>query len=268
METILIIATVALYLAATAILARRLMRGANSTHGSKFIALLIAMAGVVCHTALLYTALHTTAGLNLSFFNVLSLTAWLVIVMIVVSSLRQPLENLAIFALPLAGVILLLQYGFTDSPVLVSNITSGLKAHILLSIISYSLLSIAVVQALLLSVQDNHLRNRHPGGFIRALPPLETMETLLFRMIGVGYIFLCFSLITGATYIENIVEQHLVHKTVLSVIAWIVFAILLGGRWRFGWRGRTAIRWTLGGFFVLMLAYFGSKMVLEIILTS
>lgn len=264
----LIIATIVLYLAATTILVRRLMQGANPSHSGKYLALSLAIAGVLCHATLLYTALHTAEGLNLSFFNVLSLTAWLVIVMILVSSLRQPLENLAIFALPLAAVILLLQYAFADPPVFITDITPGLKAHILLSIISYSLLSIAVVQALLLSVQDSHLRNRHPGGFIRALPPLETMETLLFRMIGLGYIFLCLSLITGVTYIENIVEQHLVHKTILSVIAWVVFAILLWGRWRFGWRGRTAIRWTLGGFIVLMLAYFGSKMVLELILTS
>ncbi len=143
---------------------------------------------------------------------------------------------------------------------------TGLRVHILISIFSYSLLAIAALQAVLLAIQNKHLRNRHPGGFIRALPPLETMEQLLFRMIGLGYILLSLSLLTGAAYIEDIFAQHLVHKTVLSLAAWLVFAILLWGRWRHGWRGRIAIRWTLVGFVVLMLAYFGSKLVLELIL--
>jgi ABC-type uncharacterized transport system permease subunit len=268
MDTLIIIVTIALYLATTGLLAQRLMRGATLSKNRKNIALFIGVVGAILHASLLYATLHTTEGLNLSFVNVLSLTAWLVIVMILVSSLRQPIENLAIFTLPLAAACLLIQFSFPDKTISISNLSPGLKAHILLSIVSYSLLSIAVVQALLLSVQDRHLRNRHPGGFIRALPPLETMESLLFQMIGLGYIFLSLSLVTGVTYIENIVEQHLIHKTTLSIVAWVVFAILLWGRWRFGWRGRTAIRWTLGGFVVLMLAYFGSKMVLELILVS
>ena len=92
------------------------------------------------------------------------------------------------------------------------------------------------------------------------------MESLLFEIIGLGYILLSVALITGATYIENIFEQHLIHKTFLSVSAWVVFAILIWGRWRFGWRGKTAVRWTISGFVVLMLAYFGSKLVQELIL--
>ena len=112
----------------------------------------------------------------------------------------------------------------------------------------------------------SHLRNKRPGGFIRALPPLQTMETLLFQMIGLGLALLTASLLTGTLYIEDMFAQHLVHKTILSMVAWVVFATLLWGRWRFGWRGRTAIRWTLSGFVVLLLAYIGSKLVIEIIL--
>ena len=92
------------------------------------------------------------------------------------------------------------------------------------------------------------------------------MENLLFQMIGLGFIILSISLLSGLFYLENILAQHLVHKTVLSVVAWIIFGILLFGRWRFGWRGRTAIRLTISGFIMLMLAYFGSKFVIELIL--
>jgi ABC-type uncharacterized transport system permease subunit len=139
-------------------------------------------------------------------------------------------------------------------------------AHILLSILAYSVLSIGALQAVLLAVQEKHLREKRPGGFIRALPPLQTMETLLFRMIGAGFILLSLALVSGALFVQDLFAQHLVHKTVLSIVAWAVFAILLWGRQRFGWRGRTAIRWTLSGFFSLMLAYFGSKWVLEVVL--
>ena len=85
-------------------------------------------------------------------------------------------------------------------------------------------------------------------------------------MLTAGFILLTLSLLTGAIFLENIFAQHLVHKTSLSLLAWIVFAILLWGRWRSGWRGRRAIRWTLGGFSVLVLAYIGSKLVLELVL--
>jgi len=85
-------------------------------------------------------------------------------------------------------------------------------------------------------------------------------------MIGVGFALLTLALVTGVLFLQDIFAQHLVHKTVLSIMAWCVFALLLWGRWRFGWRGRVAIRWTVGGFVFLMLAYFGSKLVLELIL--
>jgi ABC-type uncharacterized transport system permease subunit len=94
------------------------------------------------------------------------------------------------------------------------------------------------------------------------------MESLLFQMSAVGFILQSLALLTGMFYLEDMFEQHLVHKTILSIAAWCVFAVLLWGRWKFGWRGRTAIRWTMAGFTILLLSYFGSKMVLEIFLNK
>ena len=119
---------------------------------------------------------------------------------------------------------------------------------------------------MLLALQDRQLRKKRPIRIMHALPPLETMETLLFQIIGIGFFLLSLSLMSGLMFLEDIFAQHLVHKTVLSIVAWLVFAILLWGRWHFGWRGRKAIAWTLGGFVALMLAYFGTKIVLELIL--
>jgi len=124
------------------------------------------------------------------------------------------------------------------------------------------------VQAVLLAIQDHQLHNRHPGGFVRSLPPLQTMEVLLFEMIGAGFLLLTLALISGIVYLDNMFAQHLAHKTILSIAAWLVFGTLLWGRFRYGWRGRTALIWTLSGFVVLMLAYFGSKAVIELILSK
>lgn len=266
MKAILPAICVVLYSVSALLLLRRLAAGIEADRRSKSLALVLGLVAVLGHSLLLYHLVVTPQGLNLSFFHVLSLTSWLASLLVLFSALKQPVENLGIVVLPFTAVALLLQSTNVgaDSHVIIS--ATGLKVHILISILSYSLLTLAALQALLLAVQNRHLRNRHPGGFVRALPPLETMEGLLFRMIGLGYILLSLSLLTGASYIEDIFAQHLVHKTVLSVAAWVVFAILLWGRWRFGWRGRIAIRWTLIGFIALMLAYFGSKLVLELIL--
>jgi ABC-type uncharacterized transport system permease subunit len=98
------------------------------------------------------------------------------------------------------------------------------------------------------------------------LPPMQVMEDLLIQFILFGFFLLSLSLATGFMFLHNIFAQHLVHKTVLSILAWLIFGSLLWGRWSFGWRGRKVIYLTLGGFILLLLAYFGSKLVLELIL--
>ena len=110
------------------------------------------------------------------------------------------------------------------------------------------------------------LRERRLSRFLRALPPLTLTEALMFRLIAAGFVLLSATLLTGALFVDNLFEQHLVHKTVLSVIAWLVFGALLLGRWRWGWRGRRAVQLTLAGMAVLVLAFFGTKFVLELIL--
>jgi ABC-type uncharacterized transport system permease subunit len=255
-----------LYLAASGLLAWRLAKGAEARTTPKSLPLVLWFVALAIHLPDLYTEVVTPQGLDLAFFNVLSLVTDVISLILLFTSIVRPVENLGVFILPMAAAAALLRAAVPLGANHVGYADPGLQAHILLSILAYSLFSIAAVQAVLLAVQNHHLRNRRPGGFIRALPPLETMEQLLFQMIAIGYGFLTLSLVTGALYLNNIFAQHLVHKTVLSIFAWLLFTILLWGRRHFGWRGRTAIRWTLGGFVLLMLAYFGSKLVLELIL--
>lgn len=264
LETTLTSLVIILYSVLTALLIFRL---ASAGRGLQKSALLgIGLLGLLGHGYLLYTHLFTGAGLELSFFTVFSLVAWVITAMLLFFAARLAVENLAIGVLPIAVIAVLLRTLSSESPVLSQHLPAGLQAHILVSIISYSLLSIAALQAILLFIQDRQLHNKHPAGFIRALPPLETMEHLLFQLITAGFIVLSISLLSGLFYLEDILGQHLVHKTVLSIGAWLLFAILLWGRWRFGWRGATATRWTLTGFVLLLLAYFGSKFVIELIL--
>jgi ABC-type uncharacterized transport system permease subunit len=95
---------------------------------------------------------------------------------------------------------------------------------------------------------------------------VEALESAAFQALASGFAVLTLALFSGFVFVDNLFAQHLVHKTVLSCLAWIVFAVLLFGRWRFGWRGRRAANWALSGFALLGLAYFGSKIVLESIL--
>lgn len=217
------------------------------------------------HTVVLYQNIETIAGLNLGFYNALSLMSWTMSLIVMLASLSKPLENLALVIFPVTSLALLMEIIFQSTRILPDDLPVGLRAHILLSVGAYSLLTIAAIQAFLLALQDRQISLKHPSSIMR-LPPMQLMEELLIQIIAIGFFILSLSLATGLMFLHDITDQHLVHKTVLSVLAWLIFGILLLGRWAWGWRGKRVIRWTIGGFISLLLAYFGSKMVLELIL--
>lgn len=254
-----------LYLWVSFRLGIRLFRNKADTIDKK-LPIVIGMGAVTLHGLVVGSTAITPEGFNFSFFSALSLLSWFISLLILVAAIFRPVENLGIVLFPLAAIAIALSLIFPANTLHLNDAKVGLDIHILISILAFSFLNIAAIQALLLAIQNHHLRQKHPGGFIRSLPPLQTMEQLLFQMIGMGFFLQTLSLISGFVFLENMFAQHMVHKTVLAITAWIVFAVLLYGRWRFGWRGRTAIRWTLGGFISLLLAYFGSKMVLELVL--
>src|SRR3989344_3914141 len=179
---------------------------------------------------------------------------------------RIPVENLLLLLFPLGALTVLLAQFAPAGTVQIIDEEPGILAHILLSILAYGMFTIAVFQSLLLLLQDHQLKHKHPSGLIKNFPPLQTMESLLFGFLWAGWGLLSLSLLSGALFISDLFAQHLAHKTILSCFAWVVFAVLLWGRHQLGWRGHKAIRWTLAGFCLLMLAYFGSKLVREFIL--
>jgi len=232
----------------------------------RFLPIAIGYLALLSHGLILYQDTILAEGYNLDIFNAFSLVAFVIAAILLISALTKPVENLGIIIFPAAAFTIIFQVRFPGIMLLPDGTNWGLKIHVLISILAYSLLTMASVQAVLLAILDKQLHERKAGTFVRAMPPLQTMETLLFEMIGVGFALLTAALFSGFYYLEDMFMQHVAHKTVLSILSWIFFAILLWGRVKFGWRGRKAIRWTLGGFVTLMLAYFGSKAVLEILL--
>jgi ABC-type uncharacterized transport system permease subunit len=257
-------AVIILYFLLTVLFSYRLVSGGKGL--SKLSLLSFASIVLLMHAYLLYNNLYAGHALDISFYSVFSLIAWVIAVMLVSFAWQEPIENLAIGVLPIAAIAVLLRLVSDKVSLFSHNFTFMLDIHIVTSLVAYSLLSIAALQSIMLYVQDAQLHKKHAtGGLIQTLPPLETMERLLFKMIGVGFVILTLSLATGFLFIEDLMSQH---KTVFSSIAWLLYAVLLWGRWKFGWRGRTAIRWTIAGFIFLFLAYFGSKFVLQIILNK
>ena len=222
--------------------------------------------GVIAHLAFITLQSLQTNNIDFSLFNVASLISGIIVLLLLLASLSKPVEKLGLFIFPIAALMLFLDISFPDNGQLLTRYDWKMKTHILSSIIAFSLLNIAALQAIFLAIQDQQLRKHPPRKIALSLPPLQTMESLLFQMIFTGIIFLTVSLLSGFIFIDDLFAQHLVHKTVLSILAWVIFSALLFGRMRFGWRGQTAIQWTLIGFTFLLLAYFGSKMVLELIL--
>jgi ABC-type uncharacterized transport system permease subunit len=257
--------SLACYLGAGAWLWRKLLRGEAAAMKTA-LRLLIA-AGVLLHAVVLYHILPVNGGWNLSLTTAFSLVAWVVVVLYLLASFSRPVESLGVLVLPAAALTVLAAWIWPrELPLPVSN--PWQTTHIVIAILAYSLLTLAAVQSLLLLVQEKKLRHRHPGGFINALPPMQTMETVMFQLIGIGFLLLSLTLVSGAIFAEARFGSpfRFTHHMVLAALAWVVYAILLFGRWRLGWRGRPAIRWTLGGFALLVLAYFGSKFVLEVLL--
>lgn len=225
-----------------------------------------AWTGVTLHALYTCSTIQNLGGFNFSFFSTASLTAFVISMLLLFAALDKPVAKLGVLIFPIAAAMLIFDISYPAKPHTLSSYTPSMSIHILCSILAFSLLNIAALQAILLALQDQQLRHHSPKRFMLALPPLQAMESLLFQMIATGLVFLTASLISGFFFIEDLFAQHLVHKTVLSILAWVIFSALLFGRVRYGWRGQSAIQWTLIGFTFLLLAYFGSKMVLELIL--
>ena len=230
LNTFIASAAIVCYILSGSIFGLRLFRGSFEKTLPRAAGIVFGLAGVLIHALLLYLILYSDHGINLGFFDAASLISGTILLLLMFSAITKPVENLGIILLPLAILCIVLEMLIPASHLLPANTPGGLQMHVLISILAYSMLTMASVQAVLLAVQDHHLHNRHPVGFIRSLPPLQTMEALLFEMIGLGFVLLSLALLSGFIYLEDMFAQRMVHKTVLSILAWLVFGGLLWGR--------------------------------------
>lgn len=229
-------------------------------------ALVIGLIAAGIHGYHLIAEMQLINGINADFFGALSLVAFVVVALLLLSAIRLPvLEILPIAFIGTALVLLIkLLIGPAPTPLALDN--KLLEVHVIASLLAYGVLSIAAINAMFISVQHNILHRHLRPGLLEVLPPLATMEKLLFQLILAGWLLLTISLGSGLVFIDSLFAQHLAHKTVLSILAWLIFGMLLFGRYRYGWRGMRVVRLCLLGMAVLLLAYFGSKAVLEILL--
>jgi len=218
-------------------------------------ALLTGFTAVVFHAFALYHWIDLDSGQNLTTFNLFSLVTWFVSLLILLMALVKPIENLLVFIFPLAALSILLVILVPGQHVLQTGSHPRQLIHILLSVCAFSVLSIAGLQAILLAIQERRLRVTHSIGVWKNVPPLETMETILFQMISLGFLLLTILLVSSFYSYHALLTAHFLNKSILAVSAWFVFAVLLSGRKFLGWRGKKAIYCTLSGLFILVCIF-------------
>lgn len=260
--------TALLYAGLSAYFWRALWQGDSARALSPAVEKLAILLPLALHGTLLYHSIFQPDGLKLGVGHAISAIAWLTVAVYWLASLRNNLEGLQGFVLPFAAISLAAPLLLPATHTLLHSESFLFKIHLHIAILAYSLFTIAALHALLMAVVERHLHSRPLSTLLQRLPPLLTMEHLLFRILWAGFALLTLTLASGMLFSEEIFGQALKfsHKTLFALISWAIYAALLGGRHVYGWRGRTAIRWTLSGFAALLMAYIGSKFVLEILL--
>ena len=266
MHDVLLLIAVLGYLGAVTLLYYSVLRESRSLTRASVALVCI---GAVAHAAAQYHHWVPLGGQEVSVLNVLSLCALVVVLLLIASlTMKEPLYHAGLVILPIAIAALLLEWGIAAPGNLIASGEPGLSIHIICAVMAFGLLSIAAVYAVFVALIDHFLRQRRLNRIVRTLPGLVVLEGHLFQLITAGFIFLTIALAVGLTFVTDLFAQHLAHKTILAILAWLVFGVLLWGRYFRGWRGRLAVRMTLAGMLILLLSYFGSKLVLEVILHS
>lgn len=257
----MVLIAIACYLAGTGLLVRGLRQEQRRIPAAVWA---LPAAGIALHVAAHAWAWHAAGGANLHLVSALSIVGLGMAILTWVVGVRGRMAALGVIVFPIAALTAL-AYGLLgrNEP---SGLDWRLQLHAWSALLAYVTLAMAAVLAVLLWLQERALRQRRFVDWLRALPPLVELEILLFRTIATGFVLLTAALLSGVLFVEDLLAQHLAHKTVFSLLSWLSFGALLLGRRLRGWRGGTAVRWTLLAMAFLVLAFFGSNVVLELIL--
>ncbi len=229
---------------------------------------MLALVPLALHAFLLSQSMFAADGLRLGVGNALSAILWLTVLIYWSGGIFQRLDGLPMLVMPVAAAAVLMPALLPAAKSLPNTELFAFRAHIVVSLMAYSLFTIASLHVLLMAIIERRLHTGAIPSALQKMPPLLTMETLLFRIILAGFVLLTLTLASGIVFSEELFGKaaRFNHKTVFGVLSWLIFGALLAGRHGYGWRGRVAMRWTLAGFLMLVLAYIGSRFVVEVIL--
>ncbi len=240
----------------------RLPRFAAQSRAYVSAAFLLALIGIVMHGQTLFGLILPGGGFDLSVGNAASMIGLELAIIATLAAIEPTLRGMGAGLLILGAAAALL----TGTP---ADTATGMaiawqaRAHILVALLSYGLLSVGAIVAVFALLQERRLRSAKITAINSLFAPLETTEKLLIGVAAAGFAGLTLSIASGSAFVNDLIEQHLAHKFALSLLAWIIFGVLLGGRFVAGWRGRRVVKLYLWGFAILCLAYFGSRVILE-----
>ncbi len=259
-----------LALAALAWRASRTAAPGGTTPGVAFrLESVLLPVALVLHGMLVYTGVFSEGGLNLGVSNSISLIIWLTVAIYWLASLAVPgLASIQGLWAPVALAAVILQAALPSHYVVHYGGNPLFTLHFAIAMLAYSLFIVATMHALVMLAEQKWLHRGVMPPFLKSLPPLLEMESLLFRILIAAFVLLTLTVVSGVFFTEQLFGRPLqfTHKTVFGILSWAIFGALLWGRYFRGWRGRRAVHWTLWGFAALLLAYLGSKFVLEIVL--
>jgi ABC-type uncharacterized transport system permease subunit len=227
----------------------------------------LGLIAVLGHMAV--AVLSARAGeLNLGFYRIASLIFLAMGIVSLLLLIRRPLHTLTIIVFPLAALSVLISTFAPATGRPLSGLEVGLLWHVSASLTAFAVLALATLQGFSVLAQAKLLRAHQTRGIIRWLPPLDLTEQMFFELVGAGFTLLTLAIVAGAVFIDNLFAQHLVHKTVLTGIGWVIYGVLLVGHWRSGWRMATAVKLAVTAFVIVTLGFFGSKLMLELVLDT
>jgi len=226
--------------------------------------------GVVLHGWLLYRDTFAEGTLNFGVYYALSAIIWLTVLIYWLANLKNQVNGLQGFVLPVAALFVLIPAFAVKNYYIPSFEFSLFAGHVAIAVLAYSLFTFAALHALLMLMVERGLHQKTALINLASFPPIMSMESLLFKVITIGFTLLSLTLFSGMLFSEQIFGKALQfnHKVIFSMLSWLIYGWLLFGRYQYGWRGKKAINWSLFGFVMLLLAYVGSRFVVQVILNK
>ncbi|WP_105255285.1 cytochrome C assembly family protein [Pseudoalteromonas sp. T1lg75] len=262
--TVLTLLSCVFYAAATAHVLSRLFHAQGPSQKTTVI---LSTLAILTHMVLLVNSVFTNQGQDVSFINVSLLTCWVIVLSVTAVSLKFPATLLLPVVYGFAAILLFASL-FMPHHMIVQNIhlEAGLVAHITLSLLAYCILIIATLYAVQFYFIDKRLKRKDLAIVYSHLPPLMVVERQLYQLVTVGTALLTIALLSGFIFVDTMISKDYAHKTILSLLAWAIFAAVVFGRHLKGWRGKSSVLTIMVGAALLTLAYFGSRFVQEVIL--